>query len=106
MYSQCLLNKQPILIEINIGKKKYDVPFIFYIEYFFNRNPSLEEIKQALDRFYPNLPDSETSSTKNRIKKILNKENCPLLHVFSINRDKNVAETIFKAIFTGIHFNK
>jgi hypothetical protein len=105
MYSQCLLNKQPILIEINIGKKiQCSIYFFHWI--FLNRNPSLEEIKQALDRFYPNLPESETSLTKNRIKKILQKENYSLLHVFSINRDKNIAETIFKAFFTGIHFTK
>ncbi|CAF2989754.1 unnamed protein product [Rotaria sp. Silwood2] len=65
--------------------------------------PSKQEIKQALDRFYPNIPDSDVSSTIGRIEKILKEENRYLLHVFSMDRDKNVAETIFEAIFTGIH---
>ncbi|CAF3258135.1 unnamed protein product [Rotaria sp. Silwood2] len=68
--------------------------------------PSKQEIKQALDRFYPNIPDSDVSSTIGRIEKILKEENRYLLHVFSMDRDKNVAETIFEAIFTGIHKTK
>jgi hypothetical protein len=34
-----------------------------------------------------------------RIKNILQKDNRYLMNVFSLNRDDNVAETIFKAIF-------
>ncbi|CAF0951970.1 unnamed protein product [Rotaria sp. Silwood1] len=70
----------------------------------FDRNqysePTPEEIKQALDRFYPNLHVSEVSERIKQIQNILKEENRHLLHVFSLNRDKNVAETIFKAIFT------
>ncbi|CAF3987348.1 unnamed protein product, partial [Rotaria sp. Silwood2] len=62
--------------------------------------PSSEEIEQALERFYPNLDFSEVSSAVKQIQKILTQENRHLLHVFSLHRDKNVAETIFKAIFT------
>ncbi|CAF3900565.1 unnamed protein product [Rotaria sp. Silwood2] len=62
--------------------------------------PSSEEIEQALERFYPNLNFSEVSSAVKQIQKILTQENRHLLHVFSLHRDKNVAETIFKAIFT------
>jgi hypothetical protein len=43
------------------------------------------------------------SSPRKRIQEILKEENRHLLHVFSLDRDKNVAETIFKAIFTGIY---
>ncbi|CAF1060452.1 unnamed protein product [Rotaria sordida] len=63
-------------------------------------DPSKEEIVEALNRYFPSLSDSDTSTATNQIKKILKKENRHLLHVFSIDRDQNVAETIFKAIFT------
>lgn len=66
------------------------------------RNPSRQEIEQALDRFYPNIPYSEISSAIKRIQEILKEEHRHLLHVFSLDRDKNVAETIFKAIFKGM----
>ncbi|CAM4805119.1 unnamed protein product [Rotaria magnacalcarata] len=65
------------------------------------RDPDQHEIQQALGRFFPDLPDSEGSTAKNQIQKILKKENRHLLHVFSMDRDRNVAETIFKAIFTA-----
>ncbi|CAF1554453.1 unnamed protein product, partial [Rotaria sordida] len=64
------------------------------------RNPSEKEIEQALDRFYPNVLYSDVGSAIKRIQKILIEENRYLFHVFSMDRDKNVAETIFKAIFT------
>ncbi|CAF3904829.1 unnamed protein product [Rotaria sordida] len=63
-------------------------------------DPSEEKIVEALNRYFPSLSDSDTSTATNQIKKILKKENRHLLHVFSIDRDQNVAETIFKAIFT------
>ncbi|CAF4183794.1 unnamed protein product, partial [Rotaria sordida] len=63
-------------------------------------DPSKEEIVEALNRYFPSLSDTDTSTAKNQIQKILKKENRHLLHVFSIDRDQNVAETIFKAIFT------
>ncbi|CAF3511447.1 unnamed protein product [Rotaria sp. Silwood1] len=64
-------------------------------------DPSDQEIEQALDRFYPTISISEVSLTKKRIQNILKQENRYLLHVFSMDRDKNVAEIIFKAIFTA-----
>jgi hypothetical protein len=76
------------------------------MKYFYKRDPSKQEIEQALDRFYPNIPYSDVSSTIKRIQNILKEEHRHLLHVFSLERDKNVAETIFKAIFTGRHCNR
>jgi hypothetical protein len=73
----------------------------FCIRYFFNSIPSEQEIEQAFDRFYPHIRNSEVSLAKNRIQKILIVEHRHLLHVFCFDRDKNVAETIFKAIFKG-----
>ncbi|CAF1369818.1 unnamed protein product [Rotaria sp. Silwood1] len=63
-----------------------------------HQNPSKQEIEQALRRFYPSVSNSDVSTAKRRIQKILQEENRYLLHVFSMNRDKNVVETIFKAI--------
>ncbi|CAF4194606.1 unnamed protein product, partial [Rotaria sordida] len=63
-------------------------------------NSSKGEIVEALNQYFPSLSDSYTSTATNQIQKILNKENHHLLHIFSMNRDQNVAETIFKAIFT------
>ncbi|CAF4511049.1 unnamed protein product [Rotaria sp. Silwood1] len=63
------------------------------------RNPSEQEIEQVLRRFFPSVPNSEVSTAKGRIQKILQEENRYLLYVFCMNRDKNVDETIFKAIF-------
>jgi hypothetical protein len=74
---------------------------LFCIRYFFNRVPSKQEVEQAFDRFYPNIPDSEILSATKRIQEIVKEENRHLLQVFSLDRDKNVAETIFKAIFIG-----
>ncbi|CAF4377045.1 unnamed protein product [Rotaria sp. Silwood2] len=66
-------------------------------------NPSDEEIEQALDLFFHSASYSDASTVKERIKKILQKEHRYLLHIFSMNHDKNVVETIFKAIFTENH---
>jgi len=74
---------------------------LFCIRYFFNRVPSKQEVEQAFDRFYSNILNSEIVSATKRIQEILKEEHRHLLHVFSLDRDKNVAETIFKAIFTG-----
>ncbi|CAF1015057.1 unnamed protein product [Rotaria sp. Silwood1] len=63
------------------------------------QNPSDQEIEQVLRRFFPSVPNSEVSTAKGRIQKILQEENRYLLYVFCMNRDKNVDETIFKAIF-------
>ncbi|CAF1359602.1 unnamed protein product, partial [Rotaria sp. Silwood1] len=64
------------------------------------RNQSEKEIEEALDRFFPSVPYSDIGSQTKKIQKILQKENRYLLHVFSMNRDKNIVNTIFKAIFT------
>lgn len=80
--------------------------YFLYSIYFSTREPSAQEIEQTLDRFFHNIPDSEISLATKRIQTILKEEYRHLLHVFSLDRDKNVAETIFKAIFTGIYFNK
>ncbi|CAF5172811.1 unnamed protein product, partial [Rotaria sp. Silwood1] len=61
---------------------------------------SEQEIEQALDRFFPSVSYSDIGSATKRIQKILQEENRYLLHVFSMNRDKNIVNTIFKAIFT------
>ncbi|CAF2738053.1 unnamed protein product [Rotaria sp. Silwood2] len=65
-----------------------------------HRTPSDQEIEQALGLFFHSASYSDASTVKGQIKKILQKEHRYLLHIFSMNRDKNVAETIFKAIFT------
>ncbi|CAF0730867.1 unnamed protein product [Adineta steineri] len=64
-------------------------------------DPSKNEVEQALDRFYPNIAYSDKSSAIKRIQEILKEEHRHLLHVFSLDRDKNVSERIFKAIFTA-----
>ncbi|CAF3430705.1 unnamed protein product [Rotaria sp. Silwood1] len=64
------------------------------------RIQSEQEIEQALDRFFPSVSYSDIGSATKRIQKILQEENRYLLHVFSMNRDKNIVNTIFKAIFT------
>jgi hypothetical protein len=69
-----------------------------------NRNPSEQEVQQALDRYYPFHFDPDIPAQIRRILKILKEEHRHLLHVFSLDRDKNVAETIFKAIFAGKRF--
>jgi hypothetical protein len=68
--------------------------------------PTDEDVKQAMNRFFPNFDESEMSSATTSIQKILEEENRHLLNVFSLDRDDDVAKTIFKAIFTGMYFNK
>lgn len=72
---------------------------------FFNRDPTEEEIKQSFKQFFYSIPDSNIVG---QIKTLLEKKKQKLFHVFSLDRDKNVAETIFKAIFAGIciHFTE
>jgi hypothetical protein len=53
-----------------------------------------------LDKF-PNYPLNELSRQVNRIAALLKVENRYFLNVFRLDRDINVAETIFKAIFKG-----
>ncbi|CAF3454781.1 unnamed protein product [Rotaria sp. Silwood1] len=60
--------------------------------------PTHEEIKQQVKSTFPNLDQSTNLDMSNNINKILDKKNRHLLNVFSLNRDKNIAQTIFKAI--------
>ncbi|CAF1153400.1 unnamed protein product [Adineta steineri] len=62
--------------------------------------PSEEAVKKALTDFFPSLEEGEIIKITERIKRILDKKNRHLLYVFRMDRDKSVAETIFKAIFT------
>jgi hypothetical protein len=62
-----------------------------------------KDIREALDQFYPDLPTKSRLETERWIARLL-KENRQLFHVFSLERDKNVTETIFKAIFAGKEF--
>ncbi|CAF0985839.1 unnamed protein product [Adineta steineri] len=62
--------------------------------------PSNEVVRKALVEFFPSLDNDEISEITERIQKILVKKNRHLLYVFRMDRDKSVAETIFKAIFT------
>lgn len=105
MYFLPLLNKRQMMIKIEIGN---DIRFYAYLhhKYFVYRDPSDEEIKLAFERFYPGLSVSQIEEQRKRIKKLFKQENRHLFHVFSLDRDKNVAETIFKAIFKGIHLTK
>ncbi|CAF4189794.1 unnamed protein product, partial [Rotaria sordida] len=64
--------------------------------------PSKEEIEKAFERFYSHALYSDISTQIKQIQNILKDENRHLLNVFSVDRDKNVAEAIFKAIFNAI----
>lgn len=79
--------------------------FRSYLNDFFYRTPTEEEIKQSFKQFFNSIPDSKIVR---QIKTLLEKKKQKLFHVFSLDRDKNVAETIFKAIFAGIfaHFTE
>jgi hypothetical protein len=78
----------------------------FCIRHVFHRNPSKEEIEQAFDRFYPHTAGLDVNLAIKRIQEILKENHRHLLHIFSLDRDKNVAETIFKAIFAGRIFEQ
>ncbi|CAF0929325.1 unnamed protein product [Adineta steineri] len=62
--------------------------------------PPDEVVRKALAEFFPSLDKGEISGITKGIQEILKKENRHLLNVFRMDRDKSVAETIFKAIFT------
>ncbi|UJR07511.1 hypothetical protein I4U23_011800 [Adineta vaga] len=64
-----------------------------------------EDIKKVIEYFLPNFPASDMDFTIKRIKEILQKQNRYLLNIFSLDRDNNVTETIFKAIFAKIKGN-
>ena len=63
------------------------------------RIPTDEEVLQVIEQFLPNPDTLDIPLIIRRIKNILKKDNRYLIHVFSLNHDDNVAETIFKAIF-------
>ncbi|CAF4404593.1 unnamed protein product [Adineta steineri] len=62
--------------------------------------PSDEVVRKALAEFFPSLEKGEIINTTKGIQDILDKKYRHLLNVFRMDRDKSVAETIFKAIFT------
>ncbi|CAF1197338.1 unnamed protein product [Adineta steineri] len=62
--------------------------------------PSDEIVGKALTEFFPSLDKGEIGQITKGIQEILDKKNRHLLNVFRMDRDKSVAETIFKAIFT------
>ncbi|CAF1034271.1 unnamed protein product [Adineta steineri] len=61
--------------------------------------PSDEVVRKALTDFFPSLDEDDITGITTRIQEILDKKNRHLLNVFRMDRDKSVAETIFKAIF-------
>jgi hypothetical protein len=68
--------------------------------------PSDEDIKEAFEKFFPLVEQLNIPLLTKRIKIILRKENRHLLNVFSLERDADVAKTIFKAIFASIYFKE
>jgi hypothetical protein len=66
-------------------------------------NPKAEDIKHALYQFFPNPSELDLPSVTGRIQTILSTNNRHLLNIFSLDYGHNVAETIFKAIYAGMH---
>ncbi|CAF0984122.1 unnamed protein product [Adineta steineri] len=62
--------------------------------------PPDEIVRKALTEFFPSLEKGEISEITGGIQMVLHKKYRHLLNVFRMDRDKSVAETIFKAIFT------
>ncbi len=56
-------------------------------------------MKKALLEFFPNPDDLDIPEITQQIQMIFDKKDRYLLNVFSLDRDENVAKTIFKAIF-------
>jgi hypothetical protein len=76
--------------------------FIFTLikESFFNLSiPTDEDVKKVLLEFFPNPDDLDIPEITQQIQMIFDKKDRYLLNVFSLDRDENVAKTIFKAIF-------
>jgi hypothetical protein len=74
--------------------------FIFIKKSFFNLSiPTDEDVKKALLEFFPNPNDLDIPEITQQIQMIFDKKDRYLLNVFSLDRDENVAKTIFKAIF-------
>jgi hypothetical protein len=78
----------------------------FIEKFFYLSVPTDEDIKQAMNRFFPNPDQLDISSTIESIQTILQRENRYLLNVFSLDRDDDVAKTIFKAIFASMYLNE
>jgi hypothetical protein len=68
--------------------------------------PTNGDIEQAFHQFFPNPRDLDIPSQMEKIRRILKKENRHLLNVFSLDRDDDVAKTIFKAIFASMYSNE
>ncbi len=77
----------------------------FIEKLFYLSVPTDEDIKQAMNRFFPNSDELKISSTIESIQRILQKEHRYLLNVFSLDRNDDVAKIIFKAIFASMYFN-
>ncbi|CAM4822172.1 unnamed protein product [Rotaria magnacalcarata] len=60
-----------------------------------------DEIEKTLKASFPELVDGALSTCIDELKRIFNSGKRHLLHVFRLDRDVNVAETIFKAIFSA-----
>ncbi|CAF3354679.1 unnamed protein product [Rotaria socialis] len=60
-----------------------------------------DEIEKTLKASFPELVDDALSTCIGELKRIFNSGKRHLLHVFRLDRDVNVAETIFKAIFSA-----
>ncbi|CAF0930453.1 unnamed protein product [Adineta steineri] len=59
-----------------------------------------EVVRKALAEYFSSLDKDEISEITAGIQMVLHKKYRHLLNVFRMDRDKSVAETIFKAIFT------
>ncbi|CAF3880150.1 unnamed protein product [Rotaria sp. Silwood2] len=62
--------------------------------------PTDEHLKHTVNLAFPDLDESNIVYVMREIKYILQEANRHLLNVFSFDHNKNVTETIFKAIFT------
>ncbi|UJR11208.1 hypothetical protein I4U23_015389 [Adineta vaga] len=70
------------------------------------REPTESEIEEQLDTYFPALIGDKDRST--RIKQIIDvmkSSNRYLLHVYQLDAEKNVSETIFQAIFSAYKDN-
>jgi len=78
--------------------------YLYFHEAFcYFSNPTNGDIEQAFHQFFPNPKDLDIPLATTKIQTILQKENRHLLNVFSLDRDDDVAKTIFKAIFASMY---
>ena len=68
------------------------------------REPTLAEIEENLIELFPMLKDDKENRSPrvNQIVDIMQSSKRSLLHVYRLDSDKNISETIFQAIFSGI----